>query len=164
MKPKLILIGGISRCGKSSLAENLVDELPKAVHLDQDNFMLPEEMLPTIKNRIDWERPECLDWVKLLAEIDRLSKSHEYIIIEGIFAFNNQSLNEKAAYKINLLFDKDSFITSRSYEARWGKEPKWYIEHVWQSHLKYHNPFLTATHLDTVYSRDLAKQLAQTLR
>lgn len=163
MKAKIILIGGISRCGKSSLAQNLAKELSQAVHLDQDDFMLPEDQLPTIRDRIDWEKPQCLDWEKLLTRIKSESHHHEFIIVEGIFAFCNTSLVSQANFKVNLLFDKESFLASRTHETRWGHEPEWYIEHVWQSHLKYHNPFLVSIDLETTYTTHLAKQIAQTL-
>ncbi|OEJ99977.1 AAA family ATPase [Roseivirga misakiensis] len=137
---KLILIFGVSRSGKSSLAKQLSKDLSNCFLIHLDEWIVPEHQLPKIKDRIDWEKPETIDWLRINDLIMQGIKSHNYVIIEGIFALSIRQLAEKADFTIQLELEKEEFFTRRNQETRWGKEPKWFIEHVWQSHLKYSNP------------------------
>jgi len=136
---KLILIAGVSRSGKSSLAKALHDDLPSTTILHQDEFVLPQDQIPLIQDRIDWERPESIDWNRLLEAYEVAKAKYQYIIIEGIFAFSNSTLNKSSAFTVLLTLDKEQFFERRKKENRWGKEPDWFIEHVWESHELFHN-------------------------
>jgi len=140
---KLILISGISRSGKSTLAKQLQKDLPQVLVIHQDEYTLPEEQLPRIKHRIDWEKPDTLDWNKLCQLINQEMEKHQYLILEGIFALANTEILSLSAFTIALELDKSEFLSRRKTETRWGKEPNWFIEHVWQSHLEHHNPYKT---------------------
>lgn len=137
---KLILIGGVSRSGKSSLAKALQQDLSNATILHQDEFVLPHDQIPKVRDRIDWERPESIDWDALLIAYSSGRDKHQYIIIEGIFAFSNLTLNRIADFTVLLTLDKEQFFERRKVEHRWGEEPNWFIEHVWKSHTLFHNP------------------------
>lgn len=137
---KLILIAGVSRSGKSSLAKMLCTGLKKSITIDQDSFTLPKSELPKIKGRIDWERPNSIDWKWLLEKYNQSQYSYKHIIIEGIFALSNELITNAADYIISLEISKQTYLERRKKESRWGNEPDWFIEHVWESHLKYHNP------------------------
>lgn len=137
---QLVLIAGVSRSGKSSLAKRLCAELKNAKHLDQDEFVKPESEIPTIKDRADWETPESIDWAKWEEAIDQAKEKHEYVIAEGIFALSDENLVREADLTILLSIGKEEFVKRRKKETRWGYEPAWFIEHVWLSHLKNHNP------------------------
>ncbi len=137
---KLILIAGVSRSGKTTLARKLAINLAKSVILHQDEYVLDEHLLPRIKNRIDWEKPETIYWDKILQSYEQLSKKYDFVIVEGIFALHNKQLVEMADSTILLKLDRDAFVKSRKNEDRWGKEPSWFIDHVWNSHLIFHNP------------------------
>lgn len=142
MVGKLILIGGISRSGKSTLAQSLASSLTRSSYLEQDFFVKPEEELPTIKDRIDWDSPESIDWKSWRSEIEDRLEQYEWVIAEGIFAFNNMAINTLAHFKINLNIDRNTFLKERKADTRWGNEPDWFLDHVWHSHQKHHNPFL----------------------
>lgn len=137
---KIVLISGVSRSGKSTLAQKLCKDLSNAVILHQDKFVLPADQLPYIKDQIDWERPETIDWKTLKKGISESQSSKEYIIIEGIFTLTDLDIISTAAYIISLEIDKHTFTERRKRETRWGNEPEWFLEHVWKSHLKFHNP------------------------
>lgn len=137
---KVILISGASRSGKSSLAAKLTKHLPGCISIDIDDFILPERLLPRVKDRIDWEKPETIDWSKLTSTVSVKGRNHNYVVVEGIFALSNKSLIEMADYVVSLEIDKPTFLKRRKLETRWGEEPDWFLEHVWESHLKYHNP------------------------
>jgi nicotinamide/nicotinate riboside kinase len=134
---KIIGIGGASRSGKSSLAKKLKDHFAskRVWILDQDDFVKPDDQLPKIQDRIDWEHPESIDLPSLLSEIAIASKNNDIVIIEGLLAFYFDELNARYDYSIFVQISKETFIFRRQQETRWGTEPKWYVEHVWISHL-----------------------------
>lgn len=141
MAGKLILIGGISRSGKSTLAQGLASSLKGSSYLEQDFYVKPEGELPLIKDRIDWDSPESIDWARWKSEITERIESYQWVIAEGIFAFNDTAINNMAHFKINLSIEKSIFLQERKADTRWGLEPDWFLEHVWDAHRKYHNPF-----------------------
>jgi len=71
IKTKVILvgIGGASCSGKSTLVKHLSDILPHSVIVRQDDFYLPDEMLPTLQgvDTKNWDVPSAIDW-SLMAE------------------------------------------------------------------------------------------------
>lgn len=144
---KLILISGISRSGKSTLAKRLSIDLPNTLVLPQDEFVLSKEQLPRIKDRIDWERPVSIDWVRLKKVLNESQSEYDFIILEGIFALSDISLASAADYSIQLKIDKQTFLERRKKETRWGTEPDWFLEHVWTSHLKFSNPHQVSPNL-----------------
>lgn len=137
---RLILIAGVSRSGKSSLAKDLCSRLKKAVHLDQDQFVKSESEIPLIQDRVDWETPESINWPNWRQAIQQGLRVQNYVIAEGIFALSDLSLVQQASVTILLELEQDEFKTRRQQETRWGEEPDWFIQHVWDSHLLHHNP------------------------
>lgn len=137
---RLILIAGVSRSGKSSLAKDLCSRLKKAVHLDQDQFVKSESEIPLIRDRVDWETPESINWPNWRRAIQQGLRAHDYVIAEGIFAFADLGLIKEASITILLELEQDEFTARRKRETRWGEEPNWFIQHVWNSHLLHHNP------------------------
>lgn len=137
MAGKLILIGGLSRSGKSTLAQQLASQLENSAYLEQDFFVKPEEELPIIKDRIDWDHPDSVDWKSWTAAIHSHKANYDWVIAEGIFAFTKKSINDLAHFTIQLSIEKELFHKERSQEIRWGKEPEWFLAHVWESHQKY---------------------------
>lgn len=136
----LVLIAGVSRSGKSSLARELCSRLDKAIHLDQDNFVKAEDEIPLINDRIDWETPESIDWPRWHQAIENALSENDYVISEGIFALNDIGLITRASLTLLLELDETQFKARRKQETRWGLEPDWFIQHVWDLHQLYHNP------------------------
>ncbi len=137
MEAKIIGIGGVSRSGKSILAR----KLEKAIHgtvlvLSQDDFTRPISEIPLIQDRTDWEQPDSIDFERLIAHIRDQKNSFEFIIVEGLLAFANEELNTLYGMTILLTISKETFLARRKKETRWGKEPDWYLEHVWESYLR----------------------------
>lgn len=137
---KLILIAGISRSGKTTLANRLANDLTNAIVLHQDEFIVDQNSLPSINGRIDWEKPETIAWGNLIDAYHKASQQYSFVIIEGIFALSDLQLVNIADFRILLDLDYNQFIKRRNQENRWGDEPSWFIEHVWASHLVFHNP------------------------
>lgn len=137
---KVIGIGGLSRSGKSTLALWLHKQLPGSVMLCHDDFPNDEARIPRIKDRIDWEHPESINWNLWHKAVSSQAPDCEYLILEGLFQFRPEALPLPPQYLFYLGIDEQLFLTERKKETRWGPEPDWYIRHVWQSHFQYGLP------------------------
>lgn len=138
----VIGIGGCSRSGKTTLAELIKDyySADKATIIHQDDYIPPTEQILTINGHIDWECPQSIDFVAYRKAIDEAIGKFEIVIAEGIFAFNDQEINKLYSKRILMHIDKETFVYYKNQDLRWGKEPDWYVEHIWNSHLKYGIP------------------------
>lgn len=136
----VIGIGGLSRAGKTSLAEKLADYYgrERVTILHQDDFVNPEDEIPKIHDRIDWEHPGSMNFKGLIQAIKNSDTG--IVIVEGILVFFNSDLRSLFDKKILLEIDKPTFLDRRHQENRWGHEPEWFIQHVWDSYWKYGRP------------------------
>ncbi len=132
-------IGGSSNSGKSTLAIKLVEALGKdrAIHLCQDDYVFPKEELRIINNHTDWEYPATINFSNFMKAVEKANQNYQYIICEGIFAFNFEALNNIYDYKIMLDIDYKTFLQRKRKDHRWGVEPEWYIQHIWNSMLQW---------------------------
>ncbi len=136
----IIGIGGVSTAGKSSLAFQLRKHFsPKAKVkiLCQDDFILPESEIPRIKKHIDWECPKSIDHEMYFQAIRRERKVNDIVISEGLFAFNDERVSSLYDKRIFLMIERETFWKRKLADLRWGKEPEWYIEHIWNNYLKF---------------------------
>lgn len=138
----IIGIGGCSRSGKTTLAEIIKNHFPEneAIILNQDDYVFPENEIPKINGHTDWECPQSMDFERLKAEIAKAETMFKNVIVEGILVFHDPELNEQFDKKIFIDIDKESFIHFKNMDLRWGKEPEWYVEHIWESFQKYGLP------------------------
>lgn len=136
---KIIGIGGVSRAGKTSLAQYISewfdDKTIKILH--QDEFIVPKSDMPFIKNQIDWERPEIIDFVSFRKEILKEKEQYDYIIAEGLLVYHNPEVFGLFDKKIFLKISKETFLNRKTLDYRWENEPDWYIQHIWNSHFVY---------------------------
>jgi len=157
---KLIGIGGVSRSGKTALAERLSAEIRikknLSVHIiHQDQCVIPESQLPLINGKADWEHPVSIDWSRLNLLIDQGLQSYDIVIVEGLFAFYDQAIGERMNIKIFLEISKPLFIERKREDLRWGLEPDWYIEHIWEAYLRYGRPTLNSEYVCLNGSREI---------
>lgn len=133
----VIAIGGCSRAGKSVLAQKLVKFYGphRAVHISQDDYVLPASEIPTIQNHIDWETPDSMDWDRLFSTIAHFQKNWEIVIVEGIFAFSHINLLKHTDISIYIEISAVEFARRKKVDLRWGAEPDWYIQHIWNCHI-----------------------------
>lgn len=135
----IIGIGGVSRAGKTTLANQLLKAAKKKGKsveiLNQDDFVKSKNQLPVIEGVPDWERPNSIKWDNVMLQIER-SKA-DIIIVEGLFAFYPASLRVKYDKKLFIEIEKELFLKRKQEDKRWEEEPDWYPEHVWRSYLKY---------------------------
>jgi nicotinamide/nicotinate riboside kinase len=64
----------------------------------------------------------------------------DVVIAEGLFAFYDDKMNELYDKKFHVKISKRTFLIRRAMDIRWGYEPTWFIDHVWQSFLKFGKP------------------------
>jgi len=135
----IIGIGGVSRAGKTTLAYKIREWIGKddVCILHQDKYIMPEAKIPRINDHLDWEHPDSLDFKKLQHLALKKSQEYPYVIVEGLMVFYNKDLLKLMENKIYINITKDAFLNRKTLDNRWGKEPKWYIEHIWESHFKY---------------------------
>jgi nicotinamide/nicotinate riboside kinase len=137
----IIGIGGVSRSGKTTLALEMKASYEAKGHrvvvLHQDDFVQPEDKIPLIHDRIDWECPASMDFERLHAAITEAAQRADYVIAEGILVFYDPKVNALFDERILLEIDRDTFLERRALETRWGVEPLWFREYVWESYLKY---------------------------
>jgi uridine kinase len=135
----VIGIGGISNAGKSSLALKIKSYYPskQVTILCQDDYAFPNEKIPIIKNHIDWECPGSIDFDIYEKAVIEAIEASDIVIAEGIFAFHRDSTTKLFDKKIFLTLDSRFFFMRKNTDLRWGKEPDWYIEHIWNNHIKY---------------------------
>ncbi len=144
----IIGIGGISRGGKSFLAKEIKNTLSQKqiCILHQDDFVLPKNQIPKIRNHIDWESPLSIDFNLFYDAILEAKEKADIVIAEGLFAFYNEEINTLYSARLLVELPKHEFIKRKRRDGRWGYEEDWYIEHIWQSYLYYGKPDFDKSH------------------
>ena len=137
----IIGIGGVSRAGKSELAHRLkaiFESEGKTVDIFAlDDFVKAKEDIPMVKDRIDWEHPEGIDYKSLFDTVKLAKSRYDVIITEGHLIFSDENLNQLFDRKLFLRIKRDVFLERRKRETRWGEEPDWYLNHVWDAYLEF---------------------------
>jgi len=132
-------IGGISRAGKTRLANYIKELYPdrKLIILCQDDFVFDQDKLPIIRSVIDWESPASIDFEKFLDAINMAARDYEIVIAEGLLVFYDPQINTEFEKKIFVHIDEDVFRKRKYKDTRWGSFPEWYVGHIWDSYWKY---------------------------
>lgn len=153
LKGQLIGIGGISRAGKSTLArlldDHLVSEHKETLVVAQDMYVLPITEIPRIKDKVDWEHPNSIYWSSLIHHLQYAIYHYEVVIFEGLFCFYHPEINRMLDHRIFVEISRMKFINRKKADLRWGSapEPDWYIDHIWESYLRYGRPSLTSDYI-----------------
>jgi uridine kinase len=135
----IIAIGGSSTAGKSTLAAKIgeVYDHRKVKILCQDSYVKPESEIPLIKDHIDWETPASIDFDRFYRAIVYANLQFEVVVVEGLMIYFNRRTVDLFNKRLFVEIDKETFLKRKSRDLRWGKEPEWYMEHIWESYLKY---------------------------
>ena len=140
----IIGIGGVSRAGKTKLARRLQKyfrQQGRSVRLlHQDEFVFPESEIPKVKGRVDWEHPGSIDFSRFRESIVKASQQYDVVIAEGLMAFCDEETNRLYEKCFFVEISKPTFLRRKAADQRWGEEPEWYVEHIWESYLKYGVP------------------------
>ena len=134
-----IAIGGISRAGKTQLANLIKNLFPnrQTLMLCQDDFVFEQDKLPVIKNEIDWESPASIDFRKFREAINKGTEEYDIVIAEGLLIFYDSGICTKFEKKIFVHIDEAVFRERKLTDTRWGSFPDWYVDHIWDSYRKY---------------------------
>jgi len=134
-------IGGVSQSGKTTLAKKIRkkigDRIVRIFELDQYTIDLNE--MPRVHGKPDWEQPESYNFEQLRKDIELAEAVSDVIILEGIHAFYDPALTRKMDLKMVIKVPYEVFLERRQKETRWGEEPEWYYDHVWNMYLQYQN-------------------------
>jgi len=135
----IIAIGGASTAGKSTLAAKIgeVYDHRKVKVFCQDSYVKPEPEIPLIRNHIDWEIPASIDFKKFYKAIVIASEQYEVVIAEGLMIYYHRQTVDLFNKRLFVDIDKETFLKRKARDLRWGKEPPWYMEHIWESYQKY---------------------------
>lgn len=140
----IIGIGGVSRSGKTMLAKRLARHFRQrglpVVILHQDDFVFPEEQIPKIREKVDWEHPGSIDFERFRQAILSNAQTHDVVIAEGLMAFYDEGVNALYDKCFFVEISRKTFLERKSQDLRWGREPDWYIEHIWNSFQQYGRP------------------------
>ncbi len=132
-------IGGISRAGKTQLAD-LIRSLftdRKTIVLCQDDFVFEQDKLPVIKDEIDWESPASIDFEKFRKAIITAGKEYDIVIAEGLLVFYDSGICAEFDKKLFVHINEAVFRDRKFKDSRWGSFPYWYVDHIWDSYRKY---------------------------
>jgi len=135
----IIAIGGSSTAGKSTLAAKIgeVYDHRRVKILCQDSYVKPENEIPRIRDHIDWEVPDSIDFDKFYRAVVFANMQYEVVIVEGLMIYYNRRTVDLFNKRLFVEIDKETFLKRKSRDLRWGKEPQWYMKHIWDSYLKY---------------------------
>lgn len=132
----IIGIGGISRAGKTVLSSKICEAFPgnSKLVLHQDDFIRAGYEMKQIGSQPDWEDPHSIDFPRLQHELNWAGYHLDLIIVEGLFAFFWEPINQLYDKKILIEVDFDTFLARKKADMRWGKTEDWYIRHIWESY------------------------------
>jgi uridine kinase len=140
-KAKIIGIGGVSCAGKSLLADKLSQRFRESGYrtcvLDQDDYVFPTAEIPLVRDHTDWECPESIDFKGFEEAIKDASASYDIVIAAGLMVFWEPGIRKTFDYLVFIKITREEFRRRKRKDLRWGREPEWYIDHIWDSYLEY---------------------------
>ena len=66
-----------------------------------------------------------------------ITSKSKYIIVEGFLVFYDDTLLTLFDKTIFIDIDKATFLERKQRDKRWGEIPEWYINHIWESYLRF---------------------------
>ena len=111
----VIGIGGMSRSGKTWLAHEIgkLYGQTNAVVLSLDDYAVPEKDIPMIRDMVDWEHPESIDFDRLYLDVFDASHVFNLVIVEGFLIFLHEPIRKLLNKKICISIPRDVFEQRR---------------------------------------------------
>ena len=93
----LIGIGGVSRAGKTTLSNYILNLYPnkKSLIIAMDDYVIDQDKIPRIKDRIDWETPASVDYDRIANKIAASVSEYDLVITEGILIFYSEDVKKE---------------------------------------------------------------------
>ncbi|MDY0102987.1 MAG: hypothetical protein RBS07_08590 [Lentimicrobium sp.] len=132
-----IAIGGISRSGKTFLSKMLNEQIPESIIIHQDEHIPDQDIIPRINQHIDWETPLAIDWDSFGEAIAQAKNAYKFVFVEGLFVYYKPELNKYYDRKVFITISEKEFMNRKHNDLRWGREPEWYIKHIWEGHQRF---------------------------
>jgi len=132
-------IGGVSRAGKTSLSNYIKSLYPSksSYIITMDDYVKDEADIPKIMDHTDWEHPISINYERIQKTLKEAIDTYDIVITEGILIFYSKELNGLFDKRIFIDIPKTVFYKRKREDTRWGTEPDWYIDYIWDSYLKY---------------------------
>ena len=132
----IIGIGGMSRSGKTTLAHQIATVYTKGTVavLSLDDYAIPEKDIPKIRDMVDWEHPESIDFDRIYLDVYDANNQFDLVIAEGFLIYLHEPLRNLFDKKLCLTFSKKMFEQRRKEQYT---EPQWYLDHIWESYYRY---------------------------
>eukprot|EP00768_Dysnectes_brevis_P006390 gnl/Dysnectes_brevis/5012_a7018_881.p1 GENE.gnl/Dysnectes_brevis/5012_a7018_881~~gnl/Dysnectes_brevis/5012_a7018_881.p1 ORF type:complete len:178 (+),score=15.30 gnl/Dysnectes_brevis/5012_a7018_881:72-605(+) len=141
----IILIGGVSCSGKSTLAKRLLELNPSFLLLNMDTFYFLQAD--------DWDHPSAFNIEAINQAIIDALNTHDTIIVEGLYALTHLSI-PKDVPVLSILLDVPKEIARARREVRnrvqaldesWDADtPETFDVRVWPSFCKHTLPHIKA--------------------
>jgi uridine kinase len=132
----IIGIGGMSRSGKTTLAHQIAAGYTKGtvVVLSLDDYAVPKKDIPMVRDMIDWEHPESIDFDRFYLDVFDAGHQYDLVIAEGFLIYLHEPLRNLFDKKICVIITKEGFERRRREQY---VEPQWYLDHIWDSYYRY---------------------------
>lgn len=111
-KQLIILVSGLSGCGKTELGKNISRDF-KIKHIDLKNYYIKEyHQIATLPNKVvvvNWDSDDAIDWIKFNQDIEKYKLG---VVITGT-VFPNSKITFTPDIHINLKISKQNLLQKR---------------------------------------------------
>lgn len=136
----LIGISGCSGSGKSTFAKALMDKLgdKKLAFINSDVFFKEPKpkMISPLSGEVydDYNSPETLDIVKMMAEVENQLSKNEVVLCEGVLLFCFEEFRKKADTLIYIDANIETRLARRlTRNTNWGMDFRDVLEYYMES-------------------------------
>lgn len=145
LKTKLIGVSGCTNGGKTTLCKRLLDELPNAYHLSQDDFYYERgsvhyTYIPELSS-FNYDVISAIDMKRFHTELARLLRSpqrYSYIICDGILLYEDDKLFKMFDRRYFLELPKEECERRRKQRHYAIEDTSEYFEKcAWREYVRY---------------------------
>lgn len=126
----------MSRSGKTTLAHQIAELVTggRVRVLSLDDYAVPEKDIPMIRDMIDWEHPESIDFDRFYLDVYDANKEYDLVLAEGFLIYLHEPLRKLFDKRICISISREEFERRRKEQYT---EPQWYLDHIWGSYYLY---------------------------
>ena len=154
---KIIAIAGGSGAGKSTLTYELIDHHPnifEVLHLDDYQKLRTESGLPRVKEMINFDHPDIINWSDMIRDIKALSKKQSVCIFTwgNRPDIDNSSITKRFERTMNPkeILIIDGYLSLWNSKLRPSYDRKYFLELTETERLKRRTKFLYSEYKNDV--------------